>query len=1365
MRIRIIKTSNSRLKFANLRKSMRFYSFKKRPVDACSTIFKSSSINFVFVNQSMTKKELENILDWMFRNFGLRKACILAELLKEAGFRYATQGGISVNLEDLKVPPAKHDVMTDTQKQVDHSEKRYDSGEMTISEWFQKRISAWNIASETLKSEIVKFFEDNDPLNPLYIMSFSGARGNLSQVRQLIGMRGLMSDQKGEMIGAAIQANFREGLSVIDFLISSYGARKGLVDTSIRTADSGHMTRRLVDAAHNIIICQFDCKTTQGIILTSSDPLTNKKHSIIERLIGRVLAKPIFHPQTQKLIASRGQEIDNNLAKLIDELSIQHIQVRSPLTCESYHSVCQMCFGWDPIQPRLIEIGEAIGIIAAQSIGEPGTQLTMRTFHTGGVFSRELSEQIRSEFSGQVRFPSNIKTKFIRTLEGDFHQLLETTSFLEVLTYENRVVRLPIERDQLLTIKDKDFIRRGQVIINVPSLNTEDSETEIRKTISTPFAGEIYYQPRQKYNFFEYNFMVWLLAGELLILPATAKLSQHRVYKNYQKQNFGYTNFVVRQVAKKQTFQLFSDSDVETISSFCSLKNINIFKNRNRQTKSEDHIRYLLSLSNKETIVLTEDFLPNFNVDFNSLCLGRFLNTNYQIPYSGTLINLSLKNLPSLTAKTKQANFFELEKGGTVAWLNEENYPVTKRNLHKLKINSGKLLCKKDKLIKKRGTNFCEFLKLGTSIFKGQKKDSICIQHASVYSIKHSEIDRDVILSFDGKFLFPGEKLFRSIKIKQLSFCEVFFTDTKAKLIIRPIILYNIVQSKHLKHYESIADISKQSNVIFEKKKFLTIAPKQKISFNQINYVIELGLFLSPVNPRDTIKKEISPSLLQISFNQFEIHFSKRERFSIKPRLPDLVRRQDIALSSQILPNQKVEPYTILATLNNIGKFYPNLYEIRSQYSTRYQKLLIIDSDHIRTVYGEEHVEFVSKEPFLLPSKNVNNIIQLGKGGKILAFNGLGLRFRLGKPYLFTEGAKLYRNHGDLLPVNTVLGFVTYKIFKTQDITQGLPKVEEIFEARRPESPAVIAKKPCLITNIDQEQLRTSEKEVGTYLSLINYCGYTKSISDTINYYSNLNPNSLEAPLYEYINLGERLEKGKIDPHELLEIYFDFYCYRDSHHKACLRSLYRIASIFLHSIQSVYSGQGINIADRQLEVILRQMTRMGIIHSPGNTPLLDGEVLELTTLDMLNCMLASKNKRQVYYRPTIIGLTKVALHSEGFLSASSFQETTRVLTQAAIEGKRDWLRGLKENVITGRLIPVGSGLSNFADQWMAKNVFLYGRTLVSAKLRQKILDRQKKQRKTFKINSTVSQKNFEGLTSSSPTKSNNSSKKQKKSKI
>lgn len=1338
-----IPSNNNRLKFSTSRKLNRLNFSKINNPQTNFSNPKLSPINFVFVNKSMTKKELENILDWMFRNFGLRKACILAEFLKEAGFRYATQGAISINLEDLKVPSTKHDVMITTQKYVDNAEKQYESGEMTISEWFQKRISAWNIASETLKSEIVKFFEENDPLNPLYIMSFSGARGNLSQVRQLIGMRGLMSDQKGEMIGAAIQANFREGLSVIDFLISSYGARKGLVDTSIRTADSGHMTRRLVDAAHNIIICQFDCRTLQGIILSAYDPLINKKKTITERLIGRVLSKPIFHPQTNKLLASRGQEIDNKLAKLIDELSIQHVQVRSPLTCESYHSVCQMCFGWDPVQPRLIEIGEAIGIIAAQSIGEPGTQLTMRTFHTGGVFSRELSEQIRSEFSGQVSFPSNIKTKFIRTFEGDFHQLLETTSFLEVLTYENQLVRLPIDRDHLLTIRDKEFIRKGQVIINVASITSEDSEIEVRKTVSTPFAGEIYYQPRQKYNFFEYNFMVWLLAGELFILPANAKLSQQRVTKNNKKQSFSYTNFVVRKIAKKQSFRLSSDSEVETISSFCSLNKISIFRNRNRQTKSEDHIRYLLSLDNKQTLVLTEDFLPSFHVDRNLFCLGRFLNQNYQIPNSGILINFSLPNLSQISSKAKQTNFFEFDKGGTVAWLTEKIYPVTKKNLKKVKIHSGKLLHKIDKLNKKQTPSFSGFLKFCSSTFNEQRKDSVFIQLASVYSIQKDLIENEKIFNYlHGKFFFPGEKLLGYIEIKQISYCEIFITNDKIKLILRPIILYNIIQSKH---YDSISGRTKESNIVLHKRKFLTVLPKLKGSFIQINYLIESGLFLSGINQQDTIKKEIFTNISNSSTKQFEINFSKREHFSVKTRLPDLVRRQDISLFSQVVHNQKVEPYTILATQNNIGRFYPDLFETRSQYSTRYQKLLIIDSEHIRTVYGEEYTDFIRSKSFLMPGQNVNGTIELGKGGKILDFDSIGLRFRLGKPYLFTEGAKLYRNHGDLLPVNTVLGFVTYKIFKTQDITQGLPKVEEIFEARRPESPAIITKKPCLITNVDQQQLRTSEKDIGTYLRLINYCGYTKSISDTVNYYSKLNPNALEAPLYEYINLGERLEKGKVDPHELLEIYFDFYCYRDSHHKACLRSLYRISSIFLHSIQSVYSGQGINIADRQLEVILRQMTRMGIIYNPGDTPLLDGEFLELTSLDMLNCMLASKNKRQVYYRPTIIGLTKVALHSEGFLSASSFQETTRVLTQAAIEGRRDWLRGLKENVITGRLIPVGSGLSNFADQWMAKNVFLYGRTLISANLRQKILDRQKKHRKTFKINSSTDRKSSEGF--------------------
>ena len=183
---------------------------------------------------------------------------MLAELLKEAGFNYATQGGISISLEDLKVPRTKTPLVSSTNKELANGEIKYQRGELTSSEWFQKQVMAWNITSEVLKNEIVDFFERTDPLNPLYMMTFSGARGNLSQVRQLIGMRGLMSDQKGEMIGSAIQKNFREGLTVIDFLISSYGARKGLVDTAIRTADSGYMTRRLIDIAQDVVVRQFE---------------------------------------------------------------------------------------------------------------------------------------------------------------------------------------------------------------------------------------------------------------------------------------------------------------------------------------------------------------------------------------------------------------------------------------------------------------------------------------------------------------------------------------------------------------------------------------------------------------------------------------------------------------------------------------------------------------------------------------------------------------------------------------------------------------------------------------------------------------------------------------------------------------------------------------------------------------------------------------------------------------------------------------------------------------------------------------------------------------------------------------------------
>jgi len=1286
--------------------------------------------SFIFLNQVITKKELEELLLWMFRNYGIRKTCMLAELLKEAGFNYATQGGISISLEDLKVPRTKTPLVSSTNKELANGETKYQRGELTSSEWFQKQVMAWNLTSELLKNEIVEFFERTDPLNPLYMMTFSGARGNLSQVRQLIGMRGLMSDQKGEMIGSAIQKNFREGLTVIDFLISSYGARKGLVDTAIRTADSGYMTRRLIDIAQDVVVRQFDCQSKYGILIVCARPYgdKNSKSSFDDRLLGRILAKPIIDPVTKNLIAHRGQEIDFHLSNKINELKIPIVSVRSPLTCQSYRSICQTCFGWDLTQYRLIEIGEAIGIIAAQSIGEPGTQLTMRTFHTGGVFSRELSQQIRSNYSGQVEFDDNLKTQFIRTTQGDYGQVIRNTSFFQIRTYKNEVIRIRVERDDLLMIKDREFIKKGQPIVQAAS-DLEDSDTEIQKTLSTKFPGEIYYQPRQKYNFFEYNMIVWVLAGNLMTLPFEAKQIVRPLTST--KQVFAKTKLVIKSNPFTETIYVFDTNTIALIYRFKEFEGLNIFRYSAKYFKKSQF--FILKFKNDKKLVLRKD-LGNRQVDNTTGYIGKYLTKSYAIKTGGILYCINSTKSSSL--KSKVPVWTEVNKGGLYLWIPEEIYKQLPSNILQYS-QEGKFI-KKDYWI---GQNvFSPINGLLQHRKQNRKLHDIAIQSGTIFTFNKNRINLNLFRKkFESKFLFPGESIFGNIQIDRLVYAQIVVATTFVKLILRPTTIYTIPQSHQFQ------PIGHNSNLINEElnlitKRFLTVKVTEPIKANAIypKNLVETGLFI--INSNNVIKQRFNV-LLNFRVNKqknWNLEFGRFQDLHQPKISPRRLKMQEIETVLAVKSNQILEPYTLVGCSEVRGKTNGFPVQLRSQYSNRYQsqELMIVNNDHIRKLYFDEVNSTTLNTNFVFAGDNIGNGLILTMGGKILSTNGSKLEFRIGKPYLFTEGAKVYKNHQDFAPENTVLGFVTYRIFKTQDIIQGLPKVEEILEARSSADRALIAEKAGIVTKImTHVRSRTSQIEVLSNIKQL------RTIREVPYLVEEIDSENLEVEPYQYINLTERFHKGLVDPQQLLDISFDYFRQRDSHHKATLRSLYRLASMFIKAIQGVYESQGIKIVDRHLEVIVRQMILKSKIEFPGNTPLVSGEYLDVQQLLILNSMLDRKQKHLVYYKPAILGLTKAALTTESFISAASFQETVRILTQAAIEGKVDWLRGLKEKVIVGGLIPSGTGILTFLDEWIAKHIFLYGRSVVSLKTRRKFL--RKKLHKQAFLNENAINNNLE----------------------
>ena len=372
-------------------------------------------VPFSVINKVMNKKELAWLIDYTYRNAGTKETVILADRLKDLGFEYATRAGISICVNDMIIPVNKEDILAKAENEVLDVERQYTDGLITVGEKYNKVIDVWSKATEEVAKEMmaemsVEYLRDKDKnvvetpsFNPIFIMADSGARGSKDQIRQLAGMRGLMAKPSGAIIETPIKANFREGLGVLEYFISTHGARKGLADTALKTANSGYLTRRLVDVAQDSTIIEKDCQTMDGIM---AEPLMEGGEVIQrvgERILGRVALDDVVDPFSGELLVAANEQITEEKVEAIEAAGIDRVMIRSVLTCRSRRGVCAMCYGRDLGRGHMVNNGEAIGIIAAQSIGEPGTQLTMRTFHIGGTASRRVEQaEIRTQHGGVI---------------------------------------------------------------------------------------------------------------------------------------------------------------------------------------------------------------------------------------------------------------------------------------------------------------------------------------------------------------------------------------------------------------------------------------------------------------------------------------------------------------------------------------------------------------------------------------------------------------------------------------------------------------------------------------------------------------------------------------------------------------------------------------------------------------------------------------------------------------------------------------------------------------------------------------------------------------------------------------------------
>jgi len=958
-------------------------------------------IPFPVINKVMKKKELANVIDEAYRRCGAKETVILADRLKDMGYYYATKAGISICIDDMSIPPSKPEIITKAREEVLEIQTQYKEGLITDGERYNKVIDIWARANEDisermmsgLKNPVMESSEETgrprESFNPIYMMADSGARGSTQQIRQLAGMRGLMAKPTGEIIETPIEANFREGLTVLQYFISTHGARKGLADTALKTANSGYLTRRLVDVAQDAIVAEYDCGTLDGIEMTPLEEGGEIIEHVGDRILGRVALDDIEHPFTGEIIVHANEEITEENAERTQTAGIDRVKIRSVLTCQSRRGICVLCYGRDLAHGRMVNIGEAAGIIAAQSIGEPGTQLTMRTFHIGGTASLK-----RNIISARKRG----KVEFAR----------EDDKVKAIMVFQDFSVNESDVKQWL--VKGGETLRENSYLYEGPSHTVDEAER---------------------------------MGGKIDI--------------SFDRKSFS----IIDDEREKHSFKM-----------------------------PEEH-RFVVRHG--------ERVAPNSFI--------------YE--------NISSRSLRMLPAEQRGGIFRSLAtKGGKVRFRLFERYPVM--DYMNVKVQEGEN-------IESEGQVLLEWLGSGSSELFSRNEGRVQFADVKTVVDKNGET---IVMNRNG---------------------HIAITDDKGR----------------------------------ERER------------NKLIYGARIRVGEGDTVYRETLLAEWDPYTIPII-----------TEVSGKVKFGDVI--EGLTMTDQV--------------------------------------------DEVTGLSRKVIVEFKDRDAEIRPRVSIKD--ERGRTTKIGEAEAR---------YLLPVGANIMVKEGEEVYAGTVIAKIPRETTKTKDITGGLPRVAELFEARKPKEFAVISEIPGLVSF--GKDTKGKRKVV-----------VTPEVGDPKEY---LIPKGKHISVHsgDWVEAGEALMEGSTNPHDLLGIKGE----KD------------LAKYLVDEVQEVYRLQGVKINDKHIEVIVRQMLRRVRVKDAGDTDFLVGEQIERTVFEDENLRVLEAGGMAAVGEPLLLGITKASLSTDSFISAASFQETTRVLTEASISSKIDYLRGLKENVIMGRLIPAGTGLSRYKD--------------------------------------------------------------------
>ena len=1225
-----------------------------------------------FINSQMDKKGLNKLLSQMYLEYGGAKTAELANTLKNLGYKYATKSGVTISIADLSVPESKKALLQEAEAEIEKSTNRYLKGEITEVERYTKVIDTWSETTAKLTEQVVENF---DKLNPVYMMAFSGARGNLSQVSQLVGMRGLMADAQGQIIDLPITSNFKEGLSVTEYIISSYGARKGLVDTALKTADSGYLTRRLVDVAQDVIIRDEDCGGDKYI---NMKPITDGDAVIvplIDRLLGRTVAQDIFDEDGKTLLVAKDTTMDRNDIKKISHLNLTELKVRSGLTCGLEYGVCQKCYGWALTTQKLVDVGEAIGIIAAQSIGEPGTQLTMRTFHTGGAVGvKEATRAILSEVAGEI--VSKIKTRELRTRHGDVVRVTITEGDIEVKgSKKSKEYHIPagatvfFENGQKV---EKDFkLAEFKPSSNDGSRLTEKATKDINSDMPGVVLFEDFVADEKKdrqgnvSRTANKNGIVWIIGGDVYNLPGGSKVLVEDEQKVKAGDKLAETLMISEHGGEVRYAE---DLEVETIKSGKSKIN-KIVKGKEitiviaslapanasfEQTKKEQ--LWTVKKSGEKYIVKA----PVDTTVENGMIIAELVDDECSVSSSGEIryVDVEVDDNQIVT------------KSGNIVFIPEEVHQVNKDSTLKM-VENGTFVTAGTEVVKDiycHIDGIVEFKEFNEVIHE------VTIRPGEVHTLANmSELKVE-----EGAVVEAGTSIAKGVKAKETSIVTIMEMDfddldiddldedidtsalEEESLEDRPIqILVRPVQPMFIEPKEVSIKFDTTDELInivpvtqLQYKDGARVRNLDGATLTRTSLVLQMQGYLSHLKGLIELdaKGDLKIVVLETLIVRREQEGNSKMNKSLQTAL--LVENGDVIEAKT--PVAKTE---VLAINDGEASIKGDVSESRR---------LLVNCSNFETVVETKNKPSVKKGDFIKLDSELASSGELAPvSGKVVDVSAKSVTIRNGRPYLISPGTMLQVEEGSLVLRGDMLATLVFEREKTGDIVQGLPRVEELLEARKPKDCAILA-----------EYDGTAEIEIEEdmpRLFLVSDEGSRTEIKFAIDA-------SIVVQNKQKIRKGQPLTSGPLNPHDVIRL-----CGPEE-----------AQQYLVDEVQRVYRSQGVEIADKHIEIIVRQMTKKVRVVDSGDTNLLPGELVEVQTFENENKIVREHEGQEATCEHMLLGITKASLNTESFISAASFQETTRILTEAAVDGKKDLLRGLKENVIIGRLIPAGTGFHHLS---------------------------------------------------------------------